>query len=173
MKDETKGAKTTVRATTTNTNGTIKVASYENLQSDIRKIDRPPIETFANEFKDRQYNVRLECGQGELTSVCPKTGLPDFGTLFVNYRPMQKCLELKSFKEYLLVYREVGIFHEFLTNLIAEDIVKAIKPAYLGVEISMNPRGNIATYVFTERVFDHGTGKYESNSGSGVTDRRR
>lgn len=131
-------------------NLTEKISEYENLQSEIRDLATPDIETFENQYKDKEYTVKLKCGNGELTSVCPKTGLPDFATLSIEYRPAAHCIELKSFKEYLLFYRTVGIFHENLTNKIAEDLWDAVQPNYLKVGLDMNPRGNIETYVEIE-----------------------
>ena len=78
---------------------------------------------------------------------CPKTGLPDFATLTVTYQPNEKCIELKSFKEYMNAYRSIGIFHEFLANKILEDLVSEVDPKEMSVNIDMNPRGNITTQV--------------------------
>ena len=122
-------------------------STYEGRQDDIKNLELPEIESFANQYFERDYNVSFVTGQGELSSVCPKTGLPDFATLSIDYTPDKKCLELKSFKEYITAYRNVGIFHEFLANKILDDIVKAISPKYLDVSIKMNPRGNITTVV--------------------------
>jgi 7-cyano-7-deazaguanine reductase len=83
----------------------------------------------------------------EFTSVCPKTSLPDFGVLEVRYMPNKLCLELKSFKEYLLEYRNLGIFQENIVNQVLEDVVKAAKPKWAHVKGVFRPRGGIGTTV--------------------------
>ncbi|MCX5680764.1 MAG: preQ(1) synthase [Candidatus Omnitrophica bacterium] len=122
--------------------------TYEGLQENIRNLKTPSIDTLENKYPDREYLVHLSTD--ELTCICPKTGLPDFATINVDYKPGTKCLELKSFKYYLIFYRNVGIFHEHLTNKILDDIVKACHPRYAKVEVVMNPRGGIATTVIAE-----------------------
>ena len=84
----------------------------------------PKIETWENQFP--AYEITIEAP--EFTSVCPKTGLPDFGLLVLRYIPEKACLELKSYKEYLLAYRDVGIFYENVVNRVLRDVVKACKP---------------------------------------------
>jgi 7-cyano-7-deazaguanine reductase len=103
----------------------------------------PEIETFPNQFPD--YEIRMEVP--EFTSVCPKTGLPDFGTLFIRYVPKQSCLELKSLKMYLLAYRNLGIFYENAVNRILKDIVHSCQPDMAVVTGEFNPRGGIKTVV--------------------------
>jgi len=83
----------------------------------------------------------------EFTCVCPKTGLPDFATLVIEYRPTKYCIELKSFKEYLLFYRDLGIFHEHVVNKVLKDCVKAVSPKYMKVTGIFNSRGGIQTTV--------------------------
>ncbi|HXS76405.1 MAG TPA: preQ(1) synthase, partial [Terracidiphilus sp.] len=83
----------------------------------------------------------------ELTSVCPKTGLPDFGHLTIRYMPRARCLELKSLKEYLFCYRNLGIFQENIVNQVLEDVVKACDPVWAVVRGEFRPRGGIATNV--------------------------
>ena len=83
----------------------------------------------------------------EFTSVCPKTGLPDFGTLWIRYMPDQACLELKSLKEYLIGYRNLGIFQENIVNRVLEDVVRASKPKWAEVKGEFRPRGGIGTVV--------------------------
>ena len=85
----------------------------------------PAIECWPNQYK-RDYIVKIELP--EFTSVCPKTGLPDFGTIVIEYIPDEKCLELKSLKYYLLEYRDMGIFMENIANKILDDVVKACQP---------------------------------------------
>ena len=125
-----------------------KRSSYEGLQSQVRKLKTPEIEVWENQYADRNYTVHLEIP--EFTCICPKTGLPDFATLYVEYGPDKTCLELKSLKMYIISFRNVGIFHEHLTNRILDDIVKACKPHWAKVEAIMNPRGGITTKVVAE-----------------------
>jgi len=103
----------------------------------------PPIETFPNQFPD--YEIKIEIP--EFTSVCPKTGLPDFGTITIRYVPKKGCLELKSLKNYILAYRNLGIFYENAVNRILEDIVKACHPVRASVTGEFNPRGGIKSVV--------------------------
>lgn len=116
---------------------------YQGLQEKVRSMETPPIETWENMYPDKDVTVGIQSGDGELTSVCPKTGLPDFAVAHIEYIPDKLCVELKSFKEYMLFYRNVGIFHEHLTNRILDDFVAACKPRYAKVTVDMNPRGNI------------------------------
>jgi len=79
--------------------------------------------------------------------VCPKTGLPDFGVITLRYMPDRRCLELKSYKEYLLAYRELGIFQENVVNRVLEDVVRAAHPVWAAVRGEFRPRGGIGTVV--------------------------
>ena len=103
----------------------------------------PPIETFPNQFPD--YEIKIEIP--EFTSVCPKTGFPDFGVLEIRYTPNKHCLELKSLKLYLLGYRNLGIFYENAVNRILNDIVKACRPVRATVIGEFNPRGGMMSTV--------------------------
>ncbi|MBE3125716.1 MAG: NADPH-dependent 7-cyano-7-deazaguanine reductase QueF [Acidobacteria bacterium] len=103
----------------------------------------PPLETFPNQFPD--YEIAIEFP--EFTSVCPKTGLPDFGTIFLRYVPDKKVLELKSLKEYFLAYRNLGIFYENVVNRVLEDIVRACRPSSAVVRGEFNPRGGLRSVV--------------------------
>ena len=123
-------------------------SSYEDLQENIRDLKTPDIEVWENKYPDKTYTVSLEIP--EFTCICPKTGLPDFAVIKLEYIPNQWCLELKSFKLYLVSYRNVGIFHEHLVNKLMEDIVRACKPRSAKLEVIMNPRGGIGTTVVTE-----------------------
>lgn len=123
-------------------------SSYDDRQDHIRQLDTPAIEVWKNEYADRDYVVRLEIP--EFTCVCPKTGLPDFATIYVEYIPDAVCLELKSLKLYLLCYRDVGIFHEHLVNKLLDDFVKAASPRWMKLQVDMNPRGGIRTLVESE-----------------------
>ncbi len=122
--------------------------SYKGLQKNIRKLKTPKIETWKNQYTDKDYNIHLE--NPEFTCVCPKTGLPDFATIFIDYTPDKDCLELKSLKEYFISYRNVGIFHEHLVNKILDDIVKTCKPRYAKVVGDINVRGGIKATVSAE-----------------------
>jgi len=103
----------------------------------------PAIETFSNQFPD--YEIRVEFP--EFTSICPKTGLPDFGTIVIRYIPKKHCLELKSLKMYLIAYRDLGIFYENAVNRILEDVVKATQPVRATVTGEFNPRGGLTSVV--------------------------
>ncbi len=86
----------------------------------------------------------------EFTSVCPKTGLPDFGTITIRYMPDKHCLELKSLKEYLQCYRNLGIFQENIVNRVLEDVVRWAKPVWAEVKGDFRPRGGISTVVVAQ-----------------------
>ena len=103
----------------------------------------PAIETWPNQFPGYEITVDVP----EFTSVCPKTALPDFGTLTIRYVPDKLCLELKSLKEYLLEYRNLGIFQENIVNRVLEDVVRAAKPKWAVVRGDFRPRGGIATQI--------------------------
>jgi len=107
------------------------------------KAPLPKIETFPSQFP--KYTVTLETP--EYNAVCPKTGLPDFGTLTVTYEPARDVIELKSFKEYLTAYRNVGIFYENAANRILSDVVKAARPRWCRVVLSTGPRGGIKSVI--------------------------
>ena len=99
----------------------------------------PVIETWPNQFPDYE----IEISNPEFTSVCPKTGLPDFGVITLNYVPDKLCLELKSFKMYTLAYRGLGIFQENVVNCFLRDIVKACRPVRATVTGDFTPRGGL------------------------------
>jgi 7-cyano-7-deazaguanine reductase len=103
----------------------------------------PAIETWPNQFPG--YEILID--DPEFTSVCPKTGLPDFGHISIRYMPAKSCLELKSLKEYLHTYRNLGIFQENIVNRILEDIVKHARPVWAEVTGDFRPRGGISTTV--------------------------
>ena len=104
-----------------------------------------PVETFPNQYPDRRYTI--EIGAPEFTAVCPKTGLPDFGKLVLRYVPGQRCLELKSYKMYLLAYRELGIFQENVVNRVLRDVVHAARPKMATLIGDFSPRGGLGTVV--------------------------
>jgi 7-cyano-7-deazaguanine reductase len=103
------------------------------------------IETFPNPRPGREFEIAIDCP--EFTSMCPKTGLPDFGTIHIRYVPDERCLELKALKYYLLDYRNKGIFYESATNQILDDLVAACGPKRMTVEGEFTPRGGIKTTV--------------------------
>ena len=109
---------------------------------------RARLETFANQFPDRQYVIEIVCP--EFTSVCPKTGQPDFGTISISYSPAEKCVELKSLKLYLQQFRNEGIFYEHATNRILDDLVAVTEPRWMRLEAAFTPRGGISTTVTAE-----------------------
>jgi len=106
---------------------------------------RPVIETFANPHPRRRYHIRHEAP--EFTSVCPKTGLPDFGEIRIAYTPADRCIELKSLKLYLIEFRNRGIFYEQVTNQILDDLVAACQPRRMTVVGDFSVRGGIKTVV--------------------------
>jgi 7-cyano-7-deazaguanine reductase len=106
------------------------------------------LETFANPNPERDYTIDFECP--EFTCLCPKTGQPDFATIFVSYVPDHLCVELKSWKLYLWSYRTEGAFHEAVTNRILSDLVAAIAPRFARVVGDFKVRGGIYTKVTAE-----------------------
>jgi 7-cyano-7-deazaguanine reductase len=103
------------------------------------------IETFPNRHPGRDYTIRHTCP--EFTSVCPKTGQPDFGTITVTYVPDRLCVELKSLKLYLQAFRNQGIFYEAVTNVILDDLVAAVAPRRMEVIGDFRVRGGISSVV--------------------------
>jgi 7-cyano-7-deazaguanine reductase len=122
--------------------------TYEGLQENVRNLKTPKIDTWENKYPEREYMI--DVSTDEFTCICPKTGLPDFATIHIHYKPAAQCLELKSLKYYFVFYRSIGIFHEHLTNKILDDIVQSCHPRYAKVEVVMKPRGGIATTVTAE-----------------------
>ena len=106
---------------------------------------RESLETFANQFPERDYTIEIRCP--EFTSVCPKTGQPDFGVLTFIYTPDQKCIELKSLKLYLNQFRNEGIFYENATNRILDDFVAMVEPRRVVLMAEFSARGGITTTV--------------------------
>jgi 7-cyano-7-deazaguanine reductase len=103
------------------------------------------LETFDNPRPERDYEIVIRCP--EFTSVCPKTGQPDFGTVTIRYVPDRACVELKSLKLYLVGYRNRGIFYEAAVNAILDDLAKACRPRRMEVEGAFTARGGITTTV--------------------------
>jgi len=125
-----------------------KKSAYEGLQDRIRSLTTPPIEVWKNAYPDKIYTIILEIP--EFTCICPKTGLPDFATIKIEYSPDKYCIELKSFKLYTIFYRNLGIFHEHVVNKMLDDFVKAAKPRGVKITGVFNPRGGITTTVSRE-----------------------
>ena len=103
------------------------------------------LETFENQHPGRDYTIEIVCP--EFTSVCPKTGQPDFGTLTFTYVPDRRCVELKSLKLYLQQFRDQGIFYENVTNRILDDLVAVLAPRQMQLVAAFTPRGGISTSV--------------------------
>ena len=106
---------------------------------------RDVLETFPNQYPNREYTIEIRCP--EFTSVCPKTGQPDFGTLTFTYVPAEKCVELKSLKLYLQQFRNEGIYYEHVTNRILDDLVAVLQPRRMTLVAAFTPRGGITTTV--------------------------
>ena len=104
-----------------------------------------PLETFPNPKPARDYEIAIRCT--EFTSVCPKTGMPDFGEIRITYVPDKRCIELKSLKYYMIAFRNRGIFFEHVTNEILDDLVAAISPRRMTVVGDFAVRGGIKTVV--------------------------
>lgn len=112
--------------------------------------DKKLLEIFKNEYSNRDYNIIHEAP--EFTSVCPKTGQPDFGKITVEYIPDELCIELKSLKLYFNSYRNDGIFYESVTNKILDDLVEACKPRYMLITSEFNVRGGISSTIEAEYI---------------------
>lgn len=125
-----------------------KESLYEGLQKNIRSMKTPEIEVWENQYPDKRFIVHIEIP--EFTCICPKTGLPDFAFIDIEYIPAKVCVELKSLKEYLMFYRNVGIFHEHFANNLMEDFLRAVKPRWVKMTTKFNPRGGIGTTVVRE-----------------------
>ncbi len=111
---------------------------------------RDKLETFENRYPERDYKIEIVAP--EFTSVCPKTGQPDFGVLTITYTPRAKCIELKSLKLYLQSFRNEGIFYENVTNAILDDLVAALSPQWMKIEADFSPRGGITEKVTVQHV---------------------
>lgn len=109
---------------------------------------RDVLETFENPYPQRNYTIESICP--EFTSLCPKTGQPDFGTLTITYIPDRTCYELKSLKLYLQQYRNHGAFYEAVTNAILDDLVAVTQPRWMKIVGAFTPRGGIRTTVTVE-----------------------
>lgn len=124
------------------------------------KTPLPGIETWPNQFPNYQIEIVIP----EFTSVCPKTGLPDFGRLTLRYVPDELCLELKSLKMYALAYRNLGIFYENVVNRFLLDVVEAVRPISASLVGEFTPRGGLHSRI---------TAEYASAAGGKVSKGRR
>jgi len=120
--------------------------------------DKYEFELFDNPSPGRDYTITIRCP--EFTSICPKTGQPDFGEITIQYCPDKLCLELKSLKFYMQSYRNQGIFYEKLTNDILDDLSAACKPRWMKITSCFTPRGGITTEVVAE------TGQAQTDAGA-------
>jgi 7-cyano-7-deazaguanine reductase len=110
--------------------------------------DAAKIELFENPRPERDYKITIKCP--EFTSLCPRTGQPDYGEIIIEYCPDKSCIELKSLKFYMQSYRNKGIFYEALTNDILDDLIKACKPRWMKITSCFRPHGGITTEIFVE-----------------------
>ena len=113
--------------------------------SQINEPKYTDLEIVPNEYGNRDYTIEVSIP--EFNCVCPRTGLPDFGTINITYVPDQSIVELKSLKLYMVKFRNIGIFHEHVTNRILDDFTKACKPKKIEITGDFNPRGGIKTIV--------------------------
>ena len=109
---------------------------------------RDTLEVFGNTSQSRNYTIEHHCP--EFTSVCPKTGQPDFGTIIFTYVPDKVCVELKSLKMYLQRFRNEGIFYEAVTNRIMDDFIAVVQPRRATVESRWTPRGGLNSYIIVK-----------------------
>jgi 7-cyano-7-deazaguanine reductase len=122
--------------------------TYKGLQENIRGMKLPKIDTWENKYRDKNYVIDVQTY--EFTFICPKSYLPDFAHIHIQYIADKACVELKSFKEYLMAYRNLGIFHEHVTNRILDDFIKSCKPKWAKIVTRFNIRGGITTAVTRE-----------------------
>jgi 7-cyano-7-deazaguanine reductase len=117
-------------------------------QNSATRSPRRELETFNNPNPGRDYSIRIRVP--EFTCLCPKTGQPDFATLFIDYIPEAACVELKSLKQYVWSFRDEGAFHEAVTNEILDDLVAVMNPRYARLTAHFNVRGGVYTAVIAE-----------------------
>ncbi len=123
-------------------------STYEGLQKHVRSLKTPEIEVWENQYPEKRFVINIDIP--EFTCICPKTGLPDFASINIEYIPYKVCVELKSLKEYMMFYRNIGIFHEHFANKLMDDFIKAAKPRWAKIVTKFNPRGGITTTVVRE-----------------------
>ena len=115
-----------------------------------QQIEEAKLERFENRTRHRKYTVEFDCP--EFTCICPRSGFPDFATIHIKYVPDQFCVELKSLKLYINKFRNQGIFHEDVSNVILDDLIKLLDPHYIEVVGDFNVRGNIKTIIRAEHA---------------------
>src|SRR5436853_5718504 len=120
----------------------------------------PALKTWPNQFASYVITTKFP----EYSSVCPKTGLPDYGTITIQYMPRKECIELKALKMYLLAYRDLGIFYENAVNKILRDVVSAVKPEWCVVRGEFTPRGGLTTTTFSRWPSPASKGKVQPKS---------
>lgn len=108
-------------------------------------VENAELERFENRTQNRKYNIDFTCP--EFTCLCPRSGFPDFATIYISYVPDKYCVELKSLKLYINKFRNQGVFHEDVTNIILDDLVKLLDPWEIKVTADFNVRGNIHTVI--------------------------
>jgi 7-cyano-7-deazaguanine reductase len=124
---------------------TWKTAVFRRGMLEFSRMSSTILETFPNPRPERDYEITINCP--EFTSVCPKTGLPDFGEIRIAYVPDARCVELKSLKYYMIGFRNLGIFYEHVTNQILDDLVAALQPRRMTVVGDFSVRGGLKTIV--------------------------
>ena len=117
----------------------------------------PALETYPSPRPEREFEIAIDCP--EFTSLCPKTGLPDFGEIRIRYVPRDLCIELKSLKFYIVAFRDKGIFYEAVTNQILDDLVNAVRPRRMTVVGDFTVRGGIKTVVTASYDDGHGASR--------------
>lgn len=122
-----------------------KTAVFHGGMLEFSRMSSAILETFPNPRPERDYEITINCP--EFTSVCPKTGLPDFGEIRIAYVPGARCVELKSLKYYMIGFRNRGIFYEDVTNQILDDLVAALQPRRMTVVGDFSVRGGLKTVV--------------------------
>ena len=115
-----------------------------------KMIENAELERFPNRTKHRRYTIEFTCP--EFTCLCPRSGFPDFATIFIKYVPNQFCVELKSLKLYINKFRNQGVFHEDVVNVIMDDLVKMLQPHEIEVVGDFTVRGNIKTVIRAKHV---------------------
>lgn len=123
-------------------------SSYEGLQYDIDKLKLPELEVWEFQYPGSKTTLQVEIP--EFTCICPKTGLPDFATLMIEYQPEKYCVELKSLKLYMVSFRDIGIFHEHAVNKVLQDLAAVCKPRAMKITGVFNNRGGINTTAIAE-----------------------
>ena len=124
------------------------MSEYQGKQEYVRTVELPEIGVIQNEYPDKEYVAKIE--YPEFSTICPKTGLPDYAKIEIVYNPGEFLVELKSLKLYFVAFRNIGFFHEHFTNRIFDDFVEAVKPNWAKIEVQVNPRGGITTTVRRE-----------------------